>query len=58
MKEKTNNNSLKTSEYPTRCHRCQYFNTKKDKCKKRRNNKNTDFSQCDKFLVRESLIMY
>ena len=57
MSEKTTNNK-KMSQFPSRCHRCQYFNVKKDKCKKHKSKQNTDFSQCDTFLVRESLVMY
>lgn len=48
----------KKSKFPLRCRRCQYFNIKNNKCKKNKDKYNTDFSQCDTFLVRESLVMY
>lgn len=53
-----NKQNKKKSKFPPRCRRCQYFNTKKDKCKKNKDKCNTDFSQCDTFLVKESLVMY
>ena len=65
MDSHNNKQDKKENKFPQRCHRCQYFNAKKDKCKKNngvfKKNKdkcNTDFSQCDNFLIKESLIMY
>lgn len=51
--KKTNN-----SKYPSKCHSCQYFDAEKDKCKKHKCKGNTDFSQCDTYLIKDSLVMY
>lgn len=48
----------KNSKYPARCHRCQFFNSQKDKCTKEKDKCNTDYSVCENFLIRESLVMY
>ena len=39
------------SKYPERCHKCQFYDVQKDKCK-------TDYSLCDNFLINEKLVMY
>ena len=56
MSEKTKKS--KDSKYPQKCHQCQFFDTQKDNCTKGKDKCNTDFSKCDTFLVRESLVMY
>ena len=46
-----------------KCCTCEYYNSKNDFCKEKEienvtKQPHTDFSVCDKFLVREDLIMF
>lgn len=48
----------KKNKYPVRCHKCHFYDSKKDTCKNKCKNFNTDFSKCDSFLINEKLVMF